>query len=144
MAESTQLTRYDVFSSEEDSRQSTLNDSSSSEADSSDDSDSFTSSISGSVKQQQKIRRQLKIDESGKQRSARASSTTSGLAIQTSDNFFSSVSPAGFPSSNNKVQPWKKHWSHLSQPLCYRGTKEMIVKCPTKMVYSKTSLLSYW
>ena len=144
MAESTQLTLYDVSSSEEDSRQSTLNDSSSSEADSSDDSDSVTPSIYGSVKQQQKIRRQLKIDESGKQRFGQTSSITSSLAITTGDNFFSSVSTAGFPSSNTKVQPWKKHWSHLNQTLCYRETKEMIVQCPTKMVFGKLSLFSCW
>lgn len=126
-----------------DSTEPTPEDISSSEAESSDEGDSISSNTSASVRRPQNIRRRFSIEEFSKQRASQTCSTTPDRAGPTSDCFFSTVCPAGFPVSNTKVQPWKTHWSQLKQPLCNRGTQEMIVLCPARWDYGSNGLGGY-
>lgn len=121
-----------------DTTQLTQDDSSSSEAEFSDDNESTSAA---SVRRKQKTNRRSCIEESSQQGVPQTWPTTQPA----SDSFFSSVSLAGFPLSKTKAQPWKRHWSHLQQPLGKLGGPEIIVLCSSKWDHGRrSSVLCHW
>ena len=121
-----------------DNTQLTREDLSSSEFDSSDESDSTSSSISTTLQYRTKKRRWLTVEESKTkvQTPARPISEVSSTK-PTADSFFSTVSSAGYPASNAKMQTWKKHWSLPEPQPCHPGSCEMMVLCPLRWDYGE-------
>lgn len=110
--------------------QPTLEDTSASDAESSDDSESDWCSTAANLERTPKIRTRSSsgfADNTGEQQSC--STSTESLPGAMNESFFRTVSPTGYPAPRSKSQPWKKHWSLSKQSLCTPGTGEMVVKC---------------